>query len=46
MILPIKHKVDWKILRQKNQTEINKDNIRKKVKDLTTTTKYEISHSH
>ena len=42
MILPIKHKVDWKLLRQQNQTEINKDNIRKKAKYLTTTTKYEI----
>ena len=28
MILPIKHKVDWKLIRQKNQTQINKDNIR------------------
>ena len=29
MILPIKHKVDWKLIPQKNQTQINKDNIRK-----------------
>ena len=29
MILPIKHKVDWELLRQQNQMQINNDNIRK-----------------
>ena len=29
MILLIKHKVNWEIIRQKNQTKINKDNILK-----------------
>ena len=29
MIIPIKHKVDWELICQKNQTQINKDNIRK-----------------
>ena len=28
MILPIKHTVDWELIRQKNQTQINKYNIR------------------
>ena len=28
-ILPIKHMVDLELIRQKNQTQINKDNIRK-----------------
>ena len=28
IILPIKHKVDWELIRQQNQTKINKDNIR------------------
>ena len=27
MILPIKHKVDWELIRQKNQAQINKYNI-------------------
>ena len=26
MILPIKHRVDWEIIRQQKQTQINKDN--------------------
>ena len=30
IILPIKHEVDWELLRQKNQAQIKKDNIRKK----------------
>ena len=29
MILPIKHNVDWELIHQKNQTQINKDSIRK-----------------
>ena len=29
MILPIKHKVDWELIRRKKQMQINKDNIRK-----------------
>ena len=29
MILPIKHKVDWELIRQINQMQIIKDNIRK-----------------
>ena len=29
MILPIKHIVNWELIRQQNQTEINKDNSRK-----------------
>ena len=29
MILQIKHEVDWKLIRQKNQVHINKENIRK-----------------
>ena len=28
MIIPIDHKVDWEIIRQRNQAQINKDNIR------------------
>ena len=27
-ILPIKHRMDWKLICQKNQTQINKDNTR------------------
>ena len=29
MIIPIKHKADWELLRQQNQTQMNKDNKRK-----------------
>ena len=29
MIIPIKHKVDWELIRQQNQTQINKYKIRK-----------------
>ena len=29
MFLPIKHKVDWELIRQKNQTQTNKDNTHK-----------------
>ena len=29
MIPPIKHRVDWELLRQKKQTKINTDNTRK-----------------
>ena len=29
MILPIKHKVDWELIHQRKQAQINKDNIRK-----------------
>ena len=29
MILPIKHKVDWSLIRQRKQAKTNKDNIRK-----------------
>ena len=32
MILPIKYTADWELIRQKNQTQKNKDNIRKKSK--------------
>ena len=32
MILLIKHTADWKLIRQKNQTKINKDNIRENKK--------------
>ena len=28
IILPIKHNVDWALIRQQKQTQINKDNIR------------------
>ena len=28
MIIPIKHTVDWGLIRQRNQTQIIKDNIR------------------
>ena len=28
MILPIKHTMYWELIREKNQTQINKDNIR------------------
>ena len=28
MILPIKYEVDWELIRQQNQSQINKDNIR------------------
>ena len=27
MIILIKHKVDWELIHQQNQTQINKDNI-------------------
>ena len=29
MIIPIKHKADWELIRQQNQTKINRYNIRK-----------------
>ena len=29
MIFPIKHKVDWELIHQRNQTQINKDNTHK-----------------
>ena len=29
MILQIKHTVDWELIRQQNQTQINEDNIHK-----------------
>ena len=29
MILPIKHTVDWELIRQRKQTQINKDNTQK-----------------
>ena len=29
MILPIKHRVDWELISQKNQSQINKYSIRK-----------------
>ena len=32
MILPIKHNVDWELIHQKNQTQINKDHICKNSK--------------
>ena len=32
MILPIKHKLDWELIRQQKQAQINKDNIRKNIK--------------
>ena len=32
MILPIRHTVDWGLLRHQNQTQIDKDNIRKNSK--------------
>ena len=28
MIIPVKHKMDWELIRQRNQTQVNKDNIR------------------
>ena len=28
MILPIKHEVDWELIRQQKQTQLNKDNTR------------------
>ena len=28
MILPIKHRVDWELVRQQNKTQINRDNTR------------------
>ena len=34
IILPIKHKVGWELLRKKNQMQINKDNIRKNIKQV------------
>ena len=49
MIIPIKHKVDWELIRLKNQTQINRDNIHKnrhrvdydyKVEDNVTLTKH------
>ena len=32
IILQIKHKVDWELTHQLNQTQINKDDIREKIK--------------
>ena len=32
MIIPRKHKVDWELICQRNQTKINKDNIRENIK--------------
>ena len=32
IILPIKHKVDWELIRQTKQTQINKYHIRKNIK--------------
>ena len=32
MIIPIKHKADWELIRQQYQTQINKDNIHKNSK--------------
>ena len=32
IILPIKHKVDWQLIRQKNQSQNNKDNMHEKSK--------------
>ena len=32
IILLIKHRSDWELIRQQNQTQKNKDNIRKKSK--------------
>ena len=29
IILPIKHMLEWELIRQQTQTKINKDNIRK-----------------
>ena len=34
MILPIKHKVDGGLIRQQNKMQINKDNIRKNIKQV------------
>ena len=34
MTLPIKHKVDWKLMSQKKQMQINKDNVRKNNKGV------------
>ena len=34
MTLPIKHKVDWGLICQQNQMQINKDNIRKNNKGV------------
>ena len=31
MILPIKHKVDWGLIHQQNQTQINNDNLRENI---------------
>ena len=28
MILPIKHRVDWELIRQQKQTKLNRDNTR------------------
>ena len=32
MILPIKNKVDWGLIRQRNQTQINKDHTHENIK--------------
>ena len=32
MVLPIKHKVDWELMRKRKHLQINKHNIRKKIK--------------
>ena len=34
MILPIKHTVDWELVRQKNQMHSNKDNIHENSKTV------------
>ena len=34
IIIPIKHRVDWELIRQKKQTQINKENICKQQKPI------------
>ena len=34
MILLIKHKLDWELIRQQNQEKINKENIRKNINQV------------
>ena len=43
MILPIKHRVDWELIRQRKQTQVNKDNAERINGELTITIKLEIT---
>ena len=43
MILPIKHRMDWELICQKKQTQINRDNTKRINIELTVTINSEIN---